>query len=175
VILDTAFGRSFAGHPLVEAVCNGTGQLGLARVSLTPALPVVAVGGPVKVFYGEVGRRLQCDIVYPPHFDVANAVGAATGVVSQAVTVNVEGDGSGLFRVHGPDGVASFTNGGSALAAARSQAERAARQGVAAMGAEHVQVELSEDLHHLPDMTGDDGLLGARITAEAIGRPHLGG
>jgi N-methylhydantoinase A/oxoprolinase/acetone carboxylase beta subunit len=174
VILDTAFGQSLAGHPLVDAVCNGAGSLGLAQVRLTPSLPVVAVGGPVKVFYGEVGKRLACDIVYPPYFDVANAAGAATGVISQSVTVNVEGDGSGLFRVHGPAGVATFPSGSAARAAAREQAETAARAAVAAMGAEHIQAELSEELHHLPDMPGDDGLLGARVTAEAIGRPQLG-
>ncbi len=174
VILDAAFGQSFSGHPLADAVCSGTGQLGLVQVGLTPSLPVVAVGGPVKVFYGEVGKRLGCDIVYPPFFDVANAVGAATGVVAHAVTINVEGDGSGLFRVHGPDGVAVFTSGSQALAAARSQSQALARAGVEAMGADHVQVALSEELHHLPDASGDDGLLGARVTAEAIGRPHLG-
>ena len=174
VILDAAFGQSFTGHPLVDAVCSGKGHLGLVQVGLSPSLPVVAVGGPVKVFYGEVGKRLGCDIVYPPFFDVANAVGAATGVVAHAVTITVEGDGSGLFRVHGPDGVAVFTGGGQALAAARGQAQALARAGVEAMGADHVQVATSEDLHHLPDSLGDDGLLGARITAEAIGRPHLG-
>ena len=175
VILDTAFGQSFANHPLVDTVCNGVGTLGLAQVRLSPSLPVVAVGGPVRVFYGEVGRRLQCEIVYPPFFDVANAVGAATGVIAHSVTVHVDGDGSGLFRVHGPAGVATFTNGGEALASARAQAENAARAGVRLLGAEHIQVEIAEDIHYLPGMSGDDGLLGAKITAEAIGRPHLGG
>ena len=27
--------------------------------------PVVAVGGPVRVYYGEVGRRLGCEVVFP--------------------------------------------------------------------------------------------------------------
>jgi N-methylhydantoinase A/oxoprolinase/acetone carboxylase beta subunit len=174
-ILDTAFGQPLGGHPLVNAVCSGEGRLGLAAVRLTPLLPVVAVGGPARVFYGEVGNRLGCDIVHPPFYDVTNAVGAATGVVAQTVQVAVEGDGSGLFRVYGPSGVSAFTNGAAALAAARAAAEAAARQGIAALGAEQIQVEISEERHNLPDMPGEDGLLGAKIVAEAIGRPHLGG
>ncbi len=110
-------------------MCSGRGQLGLAKVSLSPPIPVVAVGGPVRVYYEEVGRRLGCEMVFPPFFDVANAVGAATGVIAQAVTVTVEGDGSGLFRVHGPAGVSSLHlrrggAGGGGRAGARGGARR---------------------------------------------------
>ena len=38
VILDTAFGKSFGEHELVDAVSSGRGQLGLARVSLSPRM-----------------------------------------------------------------------------------------------------------------------------------------
>ena len=135
VILDTAFGKTFGEHELVDAVCSGQGRLGLAKVSLSPAVPVVAVGGPVKVYYEEVGKRLNCEMVFPPFFDVANAVGAATGVIAQVVTVSVEGDGSGLFRVHGVTGVQAFTSGAAALAAAEEMAREAALKAVAQMGA----------------------------------------
>ena len=91
VILDTAFGKTFGDHELVDAVSSGRGRLGLAKVSLSPAVPVVAVGGPVRVYYEEVGRRLGCEMIFPPFFDVANAVGAATGVVAQVVTVTRRG------------------------------------------------------------------------------------
>jgi N-methylhydantoinase A/oxoprolinase/acetone carboxylase beta subunit len=55
-------------------------------VTITPSLPVVAVGAPARVYYREVGRRLDADIVIPEHFEVANAVGAATGVVAHAAS-----------------------------------------------------------------------------------------
>ncbi len=57
VILDTAMAKSFGNHEIVDAVCSGRGQLGLAKIMLSPAVPVVAVGGPVKVYYPEVGKR----------------------------------------------------------------------------------------------------------------------
>ncbi|MFN4143721.1 MAG: hypothetical protein ACK4HL_17930, partial [Aestuariivirga sp.] len=172
VILDTAFGKSFAEHELVDAVSSGRGRLGLARVSLSPAVPVVAVGGPVRVYYEEVGKRLDCEMIFPPFFDVANAVGAATGVIAQTVTVTVEGDGSGLFRVHGPGGSSVFTAPAAALAAAEAEAREKALKAVAQLGAHEPQVQVSIAKHHLPDARDDNGLLEAVVRAEAMGRPE---
>ncbi|MBC8037280.1 MAG: hydantoinase/oxoprolinase family protein [Rhizobiales bacterium] len=171
VILDTAFGRQFGDSVLVDAVCSGKGHLGLAAIAMSPTVPVIAVGGPARVYYEEAGRRLACEMVFPPFFDVANAVGAATGVVAQTVTVAVEGDGGGRFRVHGPDGVAVFGNGPDALAAAEATARQAALRAVEGMGAEAPQVRVDIHKHLLPDAMDDNGLLGATVKAEAIGRP----
>lgn len=171
VILDTAFGKSFGAHELVDAVCSGKGALGLAKVSLSPSVPVVAVGGPVRVYYGEVGKRLGSETVFPPFFDVANAVGAATGVIAQTVTVSVEGDGSGLFRVHGPAGTAVFTSGAQALAAAEEQAREGALAAARLLGADAPEAQISVVKHRLPDAVDDNGLLEAVVKAEALGRP----
>ena len=172
VIVETALGQSFPGNPLVDAVCSGTAKLGLAGIRISPLLPIVAVGGPVKVFYNEVGSRLSCETIFPPFFDVANAVGAATGVVAQAVTVSVEGDGSGIFRVHGPAGVTVHTSAAVALAAAEELARTTALAAVETLGAEAPQVTLSVEKHLLPDAVDDNFLLGAKIRAEAFGRPR---
>lgn len=172
VILETAFGKSFGAHELVDAVCAGRGAVGLARVSLSPAVPVVAVGGPVRIYYGEVARRLACEMVFPPFFDVANAVGAATGVVAKAVTVTVEGDGSGLFRVMGPAGSSVLTSGAAALAEAEAQARAAALAAAREAGAHDPQVQISISQSRLPDAVDENGLLEAIVRAEAIGRPE---
>jgi N-methylhydantoinase A/oxoprolinase/acetone carboxylase beta subunit len=174
VILETAFGKSFGAHELVDAVCSGRGAVGLARVALSPAVPVVAVGGPVRVYYGEVARRLSCEMVFPPFFDVANAVGAATGVVAKAVTVMVEGDGSGLFRVMGPAGSSVSTSGAAALAEAEAQARAAALAAAHEAGAHDPQIEVTITQSRLPDAVDDNGLLEATVRAEAIGRPETG-
>ena len=170
-LLDTAFGRDFGDQALIDAVCSGRGSLGLASVAMTPSIPVVAVGGPVRVYYPEVARRLSCEVVFPSYFDVANAVGAATGVVAQTVIVMVEGDGSGVFRVHGPAGVSQFTSGVAALEAAARIAEAAAAGLVEGYGAHAPQVRLTIARHLLPDAADDNGLLGATVRAEAVGRP----
>ncbi|MBI3673938.1 MAG: hydantoinase/oxoprolinase family protein [Rhizobiales bacterium] len=170
-LLDTAFGRDFGDQALIDAVCSGEGQLGLASVAMTPTVPVVAVGGPVRVYYREVAKRLACQVVFPSYFDVANAVGAATGVVAQTVTVMVEGDGSGIFRVHGPVGVTQFSSGVAALEAAAGIAEAAAAGLVEGYGAHAPQVRVTIAKHLLPDAVDDNGLLGATVRAEAVGRP----
>ncbi|HRA62726.1 MAG TPA: hydantoinase/oxoprolinase family protein [Burkholderiaceae bacterium] len=171
-ILDTAVGEHLDENKLVQAVCAGDGMLGLARISVTPSIPVVAVGGPVGVFYGEVGRRLGCQIVFPEHADVANAIGAATGVVAQTVAVHVAGDGSGLFVMHSPAGTRQFTDPAEAIEAATILARQAATDAVLAMGAVNPQVRLLIRKELLPNATSDAGLLEAVVTAEAVGRPN---
>ena len=170
-ILDTALGVKLSDQQLIDAVCSGNAQLGLATLSIKPSLPVVAVGGPVKVYYPEVARRLGCEIVFPEHCDVANAVGAAIGVVAQTVVVRVAGDGSGLFVLHSTVGTQQFSDPAEALRRATEMAREAARAAVLAMGAQAPEVKLSVQKTMLPNANSDTGLLEALITAEAIGRP----
>ena len=170
-ILDTALGVKLSDQQLIDAVCSGNAQLGLATLSIKPSLPVVAVGGPVKVYYPEVARRLGCEIVFPEHCDVANAVGAAIGVVAQTVVVRVAGDGSGLFVLHSTLGTQQFSDPAEALRRATEMAREAARAAVLAMGAQAPEVKLSVQKTMLPNANSDTGLLEALIMAEAIGRP----
>jgi N-methylhydantoinase A/oxoprolinase/acetone carboxylase beta subunit len=170
-ILDTACGFTLPDDKLVQAVCSGTPRVGLAQVSLRPSVPVVAVGGPVKVYYGEVGQRLGCEMVFPPFCDVANAVGAATGVVAHAVRVEVHGDGSGVFRLHSTVGSQQFTDVALALEAARTLARTAAADAVRAMGASDPQVQLTLSKTFFPHAVDDRGLMEAVVLAEAMGRP----
>lgn len=170
-ILDTALGQKTGGDALLDAVCSGRGGIGLTRIGFSPSVPVVAVGGPVKIYYGEVGRRLAAEVVFPDFCDVANAVGAATGVVSRSVVITIEGDGSGLFRLHGPQGTQSLGSGAAALAEGEKLARHTALKAVAEMGAGRAEVKVSVAKSYLPDAVDDNGLLKAEITAEAIGRP----
>ena len=173
-ILETALGFDLGGDRLAQAVCAGEGAIGLTRISLMPSVPVVAVGGPVKVYYPEVARRLGCEMVFAEHCDVANAVGAATGVVAQTVTVRVDGDGTGIFLVHSTVGTTHFSQVSAALDAALSLARQAAFDAAVRMGAQDPEVKVGLRKTLMPNATSDTGLLEAVITAEAIGRPHLG-
>jgi hypothetical protein len=170
-VLEVALDQPLAGDILADAVCRGSGVVGLGQVTITPSLPIVAVGAPARVYYPEVGRRLGAGIVIPEHFEVANAVGAATGVVAHAAVVEVTGDGSGRFRVLGRCGPQSFDDAAEALEFAERQAREQAAAAVLAMGAEAPEVRVSTEKRMLPD----DSLLQAAVTAEAIGRPQLAG
>ncbi len=177
VILDTAMGGA-ATDParpsgLREAVCRGVHQVGLASVRISPTVPVVAAGGPVRVYYGEVGKRLGAEMVFPAFCEVANAVGAATGVVAQTVRIEVTGDGAGLFRVHGSQGIRIFAAAAEALQFAEAEARRDALAAVATMGADDPEVVVGIARQMLPDAIDDNGLFEAIVTAEAVGRPRV--
>ncbi len=171
VILETAMGPKDKDSAIWDAVCEGRGRVGLAKVSLSPAVPIVAVGGPVKVYYGEVGKRLQCEVIFAPFCDVANAVGAAAGQVADVVVISVEGDGNGAFRVHGGGATDVYGSGKVALADAMQRAEVQALALARSRGAVDPKVTVTVEKSLLPDARDDDGLLTARVTAEAIGQP----
>ncbi len=170
-VIDAALPDSARSSAAIDAVCEGKPIQGLVELSARPLVPVIAVGGPAPVFYGEVGRRLGCEVLDVPHAAVANAVGAAAGLVSHHAQVRVEGDGNGLFRIF--DGVASEASGSGTAALAR--AEELARARVmnlaAAFGAIKPQVAIAVEKHLLPDASGDEGLLSAIIDAHATNAP----
>jgi N-methylhydantoinase A/oxoprolinase/acetone carboxylase beta subunit len=174
-LLDVAIGagdRALEGAAmLIDAGSRGQHRVGLADVRLKPAIPVVAVGGPVKVYHPEAARRLGCAIVFPEHWAVANAVGAASGVVARSVTIAITGEGAGAFRVHLPDGVMQTSTAREALMRAETAARRLASEAALAMGATMVEVSVRRDLKLLPDAVDDNGMFDGQVTAEAIGRP----
>ena len=172
VILQSSFDNVVVRSPLLDAVCDGVEQLGLVKVSLSPQVPIVAVGGPVQVYYPEVGRRLNAQIVFTPHCDVANAVGAAAGLVAHRCVVNVEGDGNGIFRVMGAGQALTVSSGVKAIELASEIAELAAMAQALSAGAHDPRIVTTIKRHFLPDASSDEGLLSAVVTAEAVGRPH---
>ncbi len=170
-VLNAAFRKGHHSDVLVDAVCEGRPQQGFVKVSLAPSIPIVAVGGPVQVYYSEVARRLNCEVLFVPHFNVANAVGAAAGMVAHRVEINVEGDGNGAFRVLGAGAVAVYSSVSLALEKATALASASALAAALEQGADNPRIVVSTQKHYLPDAQSDDGLLAAIITAEAVGKP----
>jgi N-methylhydantoinase A/oxoprolinase/acetone carboxylase beta subunit len=173
-ILDAATGGQIqtVNDRLVRTVCDGSKKLGLTRVALSPTAPIIAVGGPAKVFYDEVGSRLDCEVIFTNFCDVANAVGAAAGTIQSRVKVSVEGDGSGLFRVFADGKSEQFTSGKMALSKAIQLAREAALREVKNQGASNPRVDHHVEQSRLPDATDEEGLLSAVVTAESSGLPY---
>ena len=172
IILQSSFDKAILNTPLLDAVCDGADRMGLVKVSLSPQVPIVAVGGPVQVYYPEVGRRLNVEIVFTPHCDVANAVGAAAGLVAHRCVVNIEGDGNGIFRVMGAGQAVTVSSGVKAIALAIEKAEQAAKALALSAGANDPRTVTTIKRHFLPEANSDEGLLSAVVTAESVGRPH---
>lgn len=171
-VLDTVLGPTDPGSSvLLDAVCSGRSQVGSAEVSVRPSLPLVAVGGPAEIVYREVARRLGAEVVFPPHFEVANAVGAATGAVVRSVRVEVHADSAG-WRVHGPDGIERTSDAVAAVERARTLAARTARDAARISGGGEPEVRLTE--HERVSVPGRDdpgALLSVAVVADAVGRP----
>ena len=174
VILQCAFDNTLDKNPLLDAVCEGQSTMGSGIVALSSSIPVVAVGGPVKVYYPEVGKRIRTEIVFPEFCDVANAVGAAMGVVAHGVTLRIDRDSGGGFLLHGVAGRQVFSKPGDAVDAGIALARQHAFDNVIAMGAQTPELTVSVSKKYLPGLTDDNGLLEAIIRAEAVGRPAKG-
>lgn len=158
-----------ADDPFVTAAVDGSGRYRGLSVAIRPASPVVAVGGPAPVFYPALGQRMGCEVILPPHGDVANAVGAAVGVVKVRATVEITSSGPGVWRVHGEGAPQSFLDPAQALAHGRALASAMARSRAAGLGATDPAVEVHVDRADIPGASGDAGLVAATIVAECWG------
>jgi len=173
-ILASALGIPVENNALIESVVSGAAVKGLAAIKISPSIPIVAVGGPARVYYAEVARRLDCEVVFVEWCEVANAIGAAAGLVALKVMVMVEGDGNGAFRVHGGQGTRIFGSGAEALAFAAATAHDQAESMALGVGALSPRVSVNTKKYYLPDAIDENGLLKAEVTAEAVGRPSPG-
>jgi hypothetical protein len=110
-------------------------------------------------------------VVFSENCEVANAIGAAASLVAHRVTVTVEGDGNGAFRVHSGKGTQIFGTGEDALSSAVASAQSQVESLALSAGAVAPRIRVSTKKYYLPDAMDDNGLLKAEIVAEASGRP----
>ena len=132
-------------------------------------MPVIGIGAPAHIFLERVARALHTELVLPPHFGVANAVGAVAGsvvasreavVYPQLYELNVVG-----YYVQAGDGRQHFAELEPALDYARHMVGQSALREAAAGGAATPQLVLA---------TEPDGPGAYRVLAKAIGMPSLG-
>jgi len=82
-------------------------------------LSIVAVGGPAKIFYPKVGERLGQEVIVPAYSDVANAIGAAVGLVKSSASIEITLHENGRFLIHTHDKIISVESANEALDKAR--------------------------------------------------------
>ncbi len=66
--------------------------------------PIVAIGAPVKAYLPAVGSLLNTQVIIPEHSEVACAIGAAMGKVSEKITALIKPG----YKVHAPWGCETF-------------------------------------------------------------------
>jgi len=154
-------------------VTTGRNRVGDLGIALKSEIPVVAVGAPAAVFYVDVGRRLGVKAVIPKDSAVANAIGAAIGMVKARAVVEITKREDGAFNVH-HEGEPVVTNTPQeALAEARSIAEAEAHRHSVAMGGREFRVKLQIQRILLPERDGDDALIAATVIAECTSAPKV--
>lgn len=174
ILVETLSGQTFKpDDPVLSAVLDGEHRINGLNVSFTPTLPIVAVGGPAPVFYPEVGKRLNTDIVLPRAADVANAVGAAVALVKVQAVVEITANGKGSCRIHHEGDPIRVTSPTDALQQATEMARTSARERALAIGGAPDTIDVHVDRVDIPDAEGDSGLISATIVAECWGRPAV--
>ncbi|MFZ1344134.1 hydantoinase/oxoprolinase N-terminal domain-containing protein [Thiothrix eikelboomii] len=172
VLLESLAGCSFAvNDPLVSLVARGHSRLTHLQVSLQPSLPLVAVGGPAPVFYGEVGQRLGAETLIPTGSEVANAIGAAMGLIRVQAVVSVGLREQGGFTLHHGSEPLIFMDASQALAEAKRLARQAAEIKAQQMAGQVLETKLQIERLDIPGLSGDLGLISASLTAECLARP----
>jgi N-methylhydantoinase A/oxoprolinase/acetone carboxylase beta subunit len=185
-------GRSVVGATLAEAYGVDLGKHEILRrifvdralqpeskggnlfdVRLSLLKPLVAIGAPVGTYYPLVADTIHTRLCVPPHAEVANAIGAVVGSVTQRVHLLVSPQEAGeVFRVHLEEGVRDFEELEEACGFAVEHARRLAYDLADRAGASDIQVQVGRN-----DRTavagGDEFFLESRIEATAVGRPRL--
>ncbi len=138
-----------------------------------PDMPLVAVGAPASSYYPSVAQGLGMALVVPPFAEVANAVGAVLGEVSQRIHITVTQPVRGTFRVYTKAGPKDFAGVDAALAHARELAAAEATQNALDAGADGVQVTFSQTDNTVNNDIDGNMFFEAIVTATASGAPRM--
>ncbi len=134
-----------------------------------PQLPLVAVGAPAGIYYPKVADGLGMALVLPPYAEVANAVGAVLGQVSQRVHLTVSQPVRGVFRVFTSDGPRDFDTLAPAITLAEELASAEALERALDAGAASAAVALSRWNNQVDNDIDGNMFFEARVTATASG------
>jgi N-methylhydantoinase A/oxoprolinase/acetone carboxylase beta subunit len=150
---------------------------GAFSVSLSLRRPVVAIGAPVSAYLPAVTSRMDAELRVPEHAAVANAIGTVAGGVAQTVRIlirPVEIDRA--YRVHLPSGTSRFDELEEAVACAREEAERMARDLAFRAGADQPRVKIERNDRVARGGAGrqEEIYMETEVIARAVGRPRMG-
>jgi len=150
----------------------------LLSCSIALKCPIVAVGAPAGTYLPDVAELLNCEISVPKNAEVANAIGAVTGTISQTVRILIKPRQGGLsFRVYTPEGITDFDHYADAEKYAQETATRITGEKTRAAGADKFEIDLRKKDFGVKNKSGDEKaktLIQTEILATAVGRPRMG-
>ena len=166
-------GRRFAlDDSLVCAVTDDRHRVGDLLVSFKPDIPIIAVGGPAAVFYPDVGKRLGTEVIIPEGSEVANAIGAAIGMIKVRAVVEITSSEKGGYLVHHEGDPEHCADGPLAIARAEILARATAQREFRVMGGNGVKIDVSIERIDIPGLGREISLVAATVTAEVVSSPE---
>jgi len=172
LIVNQLCGQSFAAeNTLLRSVSHGNGELGDLAIRMTPTIPLVAVGGPARVFYPRVGERLNTETVIPENADVANAIGAAIGRIKIRKVIEITGAESGGYHIHSTGEPVFSISSTDALMQASNIASSYVKDKAESMGGSSPEVDIRIERIDIPDMDKERSLIAATVIAECLSTP----
>ena len=135
---------------------------------------LIAVGAPAHLYYPVVSGNLGLNLEIPVHADVANAVGAVVGSVTQREHMSITQPTLGLFRVHDDQGPVDFTQLKDAIQFAESATATRARSKAHSAGAATIELVTKRMQTSVePDDLSGEVFFECRVTSTASGRPSV--
>ena len=141
-------------------------------LQFAPDVPLVAVGAPAGSYYPPVAQALGVRLELPRFAEVANAVGAVLGQVSQRVHLTVSQPVRGVYRVFARTGPCDFDTVAAAITHAQELASAEAMGHAIEAGAAHAAITLSQLDNQVRNDIDGDMFFEARVTATASGPPR---
>ena len=164
-------GRSTASSPLAGASASTTPSASVFSLQFAPDMPLVAVGAPASSYYPAVASALGMALRVPQYAEVANAVGAVLGEVSQRIHITVTQPVRGTFRVYTKGGPKDFAGVDAAIAHAKELAATEATQNAVSAGADGVTIAFSQTDNTVNNDIDGNMFFEAIVTATASGAP----
>ena len=119
-------------EPLFEYMANRQlypSENALLSCRISPTLPVIGIGAPVRVWLPLMAEKIGAKLVIPEHTEVANAVGAAVGRIMEVVRILITPGNKGLgYIVYSAWERRTFEHFDEATDYARNFAENKARE-----------------------------------------------
>jgi N-methylhydantoinase A/oxoprolinase/acetone carboxylase beta subunit len=141
------------------------------QLQFSPTMPLVGVGAPAASYYPAVARGLGVALKLPRHAEVANAVGAVLGQVSQRVHITLTQPARGVFKVFTAQGPVDFGDLATAVAHAQALAGAQARERALDAGADGVTVVFAQRNNSVSNDIDGNVFFEAVVTATASGSP----
>jgi N-methylhydantoinase A/oxoprolinase/acetone carboxylase beta subunit len=135
---------------------------------------VVAIGAPVSAYMPGVGRRLDTEVIIPPHAEVANAVGAVTGSVAFRAQAQISPLAEGeQLRAYLPNGTLDFPTLEDAISHTREVMLAYVEELANRAGGEQIETHSNRQDFWipLPGSQSEKLYLGSELTFAAVGRP----